>query len=74
MSKANLLELFGYNKYKLRFIEEKIADRGTVYRCGSLIDLCTGPHVMHTGAIRVLKVLNVRNKPIISVVHVFNKA
>lgn len=59
MSKANLLELFSYNKYKLRIIEEKIAERGTVYRCGTLIDLCSGPHVKHTGAIKVLKILNV---------------
>lgn len=59
MSKANLLELFKYNKFKLRIIEEQIAERGTVYRCGTLIDLCTGPHVKDSGAIKVLKILNV---------------
>lgn len=59
MSKANLFELFKYNKFKLQIIEEKIAERGTVYRCGTLIDLCTGPHIKHTGDIKVLKLLNV---------------
>lgn len=59
MSKANLLELFKYNKFKLQIIEEKIVERGTVYRCGTLIDLCTGPHIKHTGDIKVLKLLNV---------------
>lgn len=57
--KANLLELFSYNKFKLKIIEEQIAEYGTVYRCGSLIDLCTGPHVKRTNAIRLLKILNV---------------
>ena len=59
VSKANLLELFKYNKFKLRIIEEQIAERGTVYRCGTLIDLYTGPHVKDSGVIKVLKILNV---------------
>ena len=54
-----MLELFKYNKFKLRIIEEQIAERGTVYRCGTLIDLCTGPHVKDSGVIKVLKILNV---------------
>lgn len=58
VSKAELLELFSYNKLKVQIIEEQIAERGTVYRCGTLIDLCKGPHVKDTGAIRVLKILN----------------
>lgn len=59
VSKANLLELFSYNKFKLKIIEEQILEHGTVYRCGSLIDLCTGPHVRHTGLIKVFKLLTV---------------
>lgn len=61
VSKANLLELFSYNKFKTQIINEKIGERGTVYRCGSLIDLCTGPHIKDTGVVRVLKILNVRD-------------
>lgn len=59
VSKANLLELFSYNKFKLKIIEEQIPEHGTVYRCGSLVDLCTGPHIRNTGKIRVFKLLTV---------------
>jgi threonyl-tRNA synthetase len=39
-------------------INNKIADGGqtTAYRCGELIDLCTGPHILNTGRIKALKV------------------
>jgi len=37
----------------------KIADdaKTTAYRCGDLIDLCTGPHVLSTGKIKAFKVI-----------------
>lgn len=57
MTKAELLEMFAYNQFKCRIINEKIdTDKTTVYRCGSLIDLCRGPHVRHTGKIKAMKV------------------
>ncbi|KZF21941.1 threonyl-tRNA synthetase [Xylona heveae TC161] len=58
MTKEQLLEMFNYNKYKVHFISEKIPDgtSSTVYRCGTLIDLCLGPHVPHTGAIKTFEV------------------
>lgn len=59
VSKANLLKLFSHNQFKLEIIDKKITDNGTVYRCGSLIDLCTGPHIKHTRKIRKFKILNV---------------
>lgn len=59
VSKANLLKLFSHNKFKLDIIDKQIAEHGTVYRCGSLIDLCTGPHIKHTGKIKKFKILNV---------------
>lgn len=60
MSKADLLEMFGYNKFKVRILNEKVTeDRTTVYRCGSLIDLCRGPHVRHTGKVKACKVTKV---------------
>ncbi|CAB08788.1 Threonine--tRNA ligase, cytoplasmic [Schizosaccharomyces pombe] len=54
ISKEGLLEMFRYNKYKQYIIQTKIPDGAstTVYRCGPLIDLCTGPHVPHTGRIK----------------------
>ncbi|KAI8808402.1 threonyl-tRNA synthetase [Cladochytrium replicatum] len=58
MTKGELLEMFKHNKYKQRFINDKVPDgtSSTVYRCGPLIDLCRGPHVPHTGRIKAFKV------------------
>jgi len=59
MTKEDLLKMFHYNKYKVRFISDKIPDgtSTTVYRCGPLIDLCVGPHIPHSGRIKAFKVL-----------------
>ena len=51
-----------YNPLKVHFIKEKIPDGGssTVYRCGTLIDLCLGPHVTNTSRIKAFAVHKVR--------------
>ncbi|XP_027978591.1 threonine--tRNA ligase 2, cytoplasmic isoform X3 [Eumetopias jubatus] len=57
VSKEVLLEMFKYNKFKCRILNEKInTPTTTVYRCGPLIDLCRGPHVRHTGKIKTIKI------------------
>lgn len=57
MKKADLLEMFKYNEFKLRILNEKVTTpTTTVYKCGPLIDLCRGPHVRHTGKIKALKI------------------
>ncbi|CAG9765673.1 unnamed protein product [Ceutorhynchus assimilis] len=57
MKKEDLLEMFKYNPFKVRILNEKVdTPTTTVYRCGPLIDLCRGPHVRHTGKIKALKV------------------
>ncbi|XP_069621965.1 threonine--tRNA ligase 1, cytoplasmic-like isoform X2 [Ranitomeya imitator] len=57
VSKELLLEMFKYNKFKCRILNEKVdTPTTTVYRCGPLIDLCRGPHVRHTGKIKALKI------------------
>jgi len=57
MKKTDLLEMFKYNEFKLRILNEKVTtDTTTVYRCGPLIDLCRGPHVRHTGKIKSMAV------------------
>ncbi|KAM9857880.1 threonine--tRNA ligase 1, cytoplasmic [Aulostomus maculatus] len=57
IKKETLLEMFKYNKFKRRILNEKVTTpTTTVYRCGPLIDLCRGPHVRHTGKIKALKV------------------
>ncbi|CAB4064793.1 TARS [Lepeophtheirus salmonis] len=41
MKKEDLLEMFKYNKFKLRILNERVkTPTTTVYRCGPLIDLC----------------------------------
>lgn len=56
VSKDVLLDMFKYNKFKCRILNEKVdTPTTTVYRCGSLIDLCKGPHVRHTGKIKAMK-------------------
>uniref|UniRef100_A0A4W3K0K2 threonine--tRNA ligase n=1 Tax=Callorhinchus milii TaxID=7868 RepID=A0A4W3K0K2_CALMI len=57
ITKETLLEMFKYNKFKCRILNEKVKTATTtVYRCGPLIDLCRGPHVRHTGKIKALKI------------------
>lgn len=57
MTKEQLLEMFKYNEFKVRILNEKVTTpTTTVYRCGPLIDLCRGPHVRNTGKIKSLKV------------------
>lgn len=61
VSKEHLLEMFAYNPFKVRILQEKVdTPSTTIYRCGPLIDLCRGPHVRHTGNIKALKVTKVR--------------
>uniref|UniRef100_H3BH99 threonine--tRNA ligase n=2 Tax=Latimeria chalumnae TaxID=7897 RepID=H3BH99_LATCH len=57
ISKETLMEMFKYNKFKCRILNEKVnTPSTTVYRCGPLIDLCRGPHVRHTGKIKTFKI------------------
>merc|ERR1712079_949423 len=57
MTKEDLLEMFKYNPFKVRILNERVkTETTTVYRCGPLIDLCRGPHVRHTGKIKSMAV------------------
>merc|ERR1712226_317371 len=57
MKKSDLLEMFKYNKFKVRILNERVkTDTTTVYRCGTLIDLCRGPHVRHTGKVKAMTI------------------
>ncbi|KAI6656760.1 hypothetical protein LOD99_16063 [Oopsacas minuta] len=55
VKKETLLELFGYNEFKCRIINEKVKTSSTtIYRNGPFIDLCRGPHITNTGKIKAL--------------------
>ncbi|XP_069334934.1 threonine--tRNA ligase, mitochondrial isoform X3 [Eulemur rufifrons] len=57
-SRDQLRRLFKDNPFKLHLIEEKVTGpTATVYGCGTLVDLCQGPHLRHTGQIGGLKLL-----------------
>jgi threonyl-tRNA synthetase len=58
LSKAEALELFKHNPFKVQLITNKIPEnmKTTAYRCGNLIDLCMGPHLMNTNIVKAFKV------------------
>ena len=61
MGRAEAAELFrgmGEN-YKVELIEGIDADTVSLYRCGDFLDLCRGPHLPSTGAVKAFKLLSV---------------
>ncbi|XP_065215301.1 threonine--tRNA ligase 1, cytoplasmic isoform X2 [Planococcus citri] len=60
VKKETLLEMFKYNQFKVRILNERVTTPSTtIYKCGSLIDLCRGPHVRHTGNVKAFKVTKI---------------
>ena len=59
LSKEEALDLFSYNRFKTYLIDQKVPDEGmtSVYKVGDFIDLCTGPHLPHTGHARAFKLM-----------------
>ena len=51
--------MFSYNPFKVQLIKNKIPEDGltSAYRCGNLIDLCTGPHLPSADKVKGFKVL-----------------
>jgi len=58
LSKAEALEMFKHNPFKVELINSKVPDGAecTAYRCGPLIDLCRGPHLPDTGRVKAMVV------------------
>lgn len=50
--------MFKYNAFKCQLIQSKVPEGGltSAYRCGNLIDLCTGPHLPSAGLVKGFKV------------------
>lgn len=60
VSLADLEEMFGYSKYKMHYIKGLLPPEGsTVYRCGTLVDLCLGPHIQNTTKIKAFDITKV---------------
>lgn len=57
VSREEALGMFAENKFKVELIEGLPADAEiTLYRCGPMVDLCTGPHLPNTGYLKAAKV------------------
>ena len=59
MDKAKALQFFWDQPYKLELIEELSDEIVTIYRQGSFVDLCRGPHVNSTGNIGAFKLTSI---------------
>ena len=61
VSKKEALDYFGKkgDEYKLELIDELEDGTITFYQQGDFVDLCRGPHIPTTGAIKYSKLLNV---------------
>ncbi len=52
-------QLFAAQPYKLELIDDLPDQTVTIYRSGTFVDLCRGPHVASTGEIGAFKLLNI---------------
>jgi threonyl-tRNA synthetase len=59
LSKAKAKKLFSEQPYKLELIEELPDKIVTIYRQGSFVDLCRGPHVNSTGEVKAFKLTSI---------------
>lgn len=58
IQKEDALAMFGYNDFKQITLGKKVPEGGacTVYRCGTLIDPCRGPHISDTSKVKAYTV------------------
>ncbi len=59
VSKAEALELFKNDKYKMELINDIPGDEVNIYKQGDYTDVCRGPHVISTAKLKHFKLLNV---------------
>ena len=59
VSKAEALEFYRNEPYKLEMIQDLPDGTISVYEQGEFTDLCRGPHVPHTGFVKAIKLLKV---------------
>jgi len=59
MDKPEALKLFSSQSYKVELIRELPDDKVSIYRQGSFVDLCRGPHVDSTGEVKAFKLTSI---------------
>jgi len=58
-TKKEAKDLLKDEPYKLELLEELPDDEVSFYKCGEFLDMCKGPHVESTSAVKVFKLLKV---------------
>lgn len=61
VSKADAIEMFANNPFKLKAINESVDERISIYRCGSFIDTSINPLIRHNKKVNAVKLLKVNN-------------
>jgi len=59
VTKEEARQIFVAQPYKLELIDELADEKLGLYRQGSFVDLCRGPHVSSTGEIKAFKLVNI---------------
>ena len=59
VTKPEARQLFAAQPYKLELIDEIPDEKVCLYRQGSFVDLCRGPHVSSTGEIKAFKLISI---------------
>jgi len=59
VTKEEARQLFAAQPYKLELIDEIQDEKVSLYRQGSFVDLCRGPHVSSTGEIKAFKLVSI---------------
>ena len=59
MTKEDARRLFAGQPFKLELIDDIPDEKVSVYRQGSFVDLCRGPHLNSTGEIKAFKLVNI---------------
>jgi threonyl-tRNA synthetase len=59
VTKEEARKLFATQPYKLELIDELPDEKVSLYRQGSFVDLCRGPHVSSTGKIGAFKLVSI---------------
>lgn len=59
VSKDEARQVFALQPYKLELLDEIPDEKVSLYRQGSFIDLCRGPHVSSSGEIKAFKLISV---------------
>jgi len=59
VTKEEARRLFAAQPYKLELIDEILDEKVSLYRQGSFVDLCRGPHLSFTGEIKAFKLVSI---------------